>query len=277
MLLGVHCSVAGGVVNAFDEAKTLGIDTFQIFTKNQRQWKEKSIDQAEGHEFQQRQQSEGVAVTFSHSSYLINLASGRPDLLDKSYRAIVGELQRCDALGLSFAVLHPGSAKDLGEEKAIQSIADQLNKAFAATPDGRAKIALENTAGQGASIGRSFEQLQAIAERIEDKSRIGFCFDTCHAYAAGYDIRTKTGFEETMAEWDKIIGLDHLTCLHLNDSKGELGSHLDRHEHIGHGALGEEPFRQIMQRFPNIPKVIETPKKDDWDQRNLQLLRSFVD
>lgn len=276
MLLGVHCSVAGGLLNAFDEADTLGINTFQIFTKNQRQWKEKVIEPAEGDLFKEKQAHQGVQVTFSHATYLINLASGKPDLLEKSYNAIKGELQRCDALGLAFTVLHPGSAKDLGEEKAIQSIADQINRVFIELPDGTAKIALENTAGQGASIGRSFEQLAAIAERVEQKDRIGFCFDTCHAFAAGYDIRTKTGFEEAMADWDRVIGLEHLICLHLNDSKGDLASHLDRHEHIGYGKLGEEPFSQIMQRFPDVPKVVETPKKDDWDERNLALLRSLA-
>ncbi len=276
MLLGVHCSVAGGLINAFDEADALGINTFQIFTKNQRQWKEKVIEPAEGDLFKEKQAHQGVQVTFSHATYLINLASGKPDLLEKSYNAIKGELQRCDALGLAFTVLHPGSAKDLGEEKAIQSIADQINRVFIELPDGTAKIALENTAGQGASIGRSFEQLAAIAERVEEKDRIGFCFDTCHAFAAGYDIRTQAGFEDAMADWDKIIGLEHLICLHLNDSKGDLASHLDRHEHIGYGKLGEEPFRQIMQRFPDVPKVVETPKKDDWDERNLALLRSLA-
>lgn len=276
MLLGVHCSVAGGLINAFEEAESLGINTFQIFTKNQRQWKEKTIVPSEGNLFKKKQNHQGVQVTFSHATYLINLASGKPDLLEKSYQAIKGELQRCDALGLAFTVLHPGSAKDLGEDKAIQSIADQINRAFTELPKGTAKIALENTAGQGASIGRNFEQLAAIAEQVEDKDRIGFCFDTCHAFAAGYDIRTQTGFEETMAGWDREIGLDKLICLHLNDSKGDLGSHLDRHEHIGYGKLGEEPFKQIMQRFPDVPKVVETPKKEDWDERNLALLRSFA-
>lgn len=268
--------MAGGLLHAFEEAETLGINTFQIFTKNQRQWMEKTIDTAEGQLFKKQQAHQGVQVTFSHSSYLINLASGNPELLEKSYQAIQGELERCHTLGLAFAVLHPGSAKDLGVEKAIQSIADQLNRAFAATPDSRVKIALENTAGQGASIGRSFEQLAAIAERVEDKDRLGYCFDTCHAFAAGYDIRTRTGLEDTLAEWDRVIGLEQLICLHLNDSKGDLGSHLDRHEHIGYGQLGEEPFRQLVQRFPGVPKVVETPKKDDWDERNLALLRSFA-
>lgn len=276
MLLGVHCSVAGGLHHAFDEANELGINTFQIFTKNQRQWKEKIILPKEATDFRARQVAQQVQVTFSHSTYLINLASGNPELLAKSYAAIVGELQRCDTLGLAFTVLHPGSAKDLGEAGGIQSIADQLNKAFAATKGSRVKVALENTAGQGASIGRSFEQLAAIAALIEDSDRIGFCFDTCHAFAAGYDIRTKTGFEDTMAHWDKTIGLDRLSCLHLNDSKGALGSHLDRHEHIGYGQLGDEPFRQIMQQFPAVPKVVETPKKDDWDSINLNRLRSFT-
>lgn len=275
MLLGVHCSVSGGVVNAFSEAGTLGIDTFQIFTKNQRQWKEKQFEKAEADIFRETQKKQNVKITFSHSSYLINLASGRDDLLQKSTKAITGELQRCHDLGLAFTVLHPGSGKDRGEPGAIESIAAQLKQALSATSDSSVKVLLENMAGQGQVIGKNFEQLRQIYD-IVGSNRIGFCYDTCHAFAAGYDIRTKTGFEDCMAEWDKVIGLERLNCLHLNDSKGDLGSNLDRHEHIGHGKIGDVPFREIMQRFPDIPKVIETPKVDDWDATNIKKLRSFV-
>ncbi len=275
MLIGVHCSVSRGVINAFDEAKKLGIDTFQIFTKNQRQWKEKSFSEEESEAFRNRKKAEGVKLIFSHSSYLINLASGSPELLHKSREAILGEVQRCHALGLSFTVLHPGSARDLGEEKAIESIARSLRQTLDATPDSEVKILLENTAGQGMTIGGEFRHLKEIYERVES-DRIGFCFDTCHAFAAGYDIRTRAGLEDTLAEWDRVVGLDKLHCLHLNDSKGKLGSHLDRHEHIGLGEIGEVPFSILVKRFPEIPKVFETPKKDDWDEKNLAKLRSFL-
>ena len=277
MLLGVHCSVAGGLLNAFTEAAQLGIDTFQMFTQNQRQWGNKVITDSEGNEFRAAQQASDIAITFSHSSYLINLASGKDDLLEKSTKTLCGEVERCTALGLAFTVLHPGSAKDLGEEGAIISIAQQLNTVIRQTPDSTVRILLENTAGQGASIGRNFQQLQSIYQRIESKNRIGFCIDTCHAFAAGYDIRTAGGFEDMMAEFDGLLGLDKLYCLHLNDSKGDCGSKLDRHDHIGHGKLGLEPFRKAMQQFAHIPKVVETAKVDDWDEKNLELLRSLID
>lgn len=275
MLLGVHCSIAGGLENAFVEAKELGINTFQIFTKNQRQWKEKEIDPKEGKSFQRTQSDSNVQVAFSHSMYLINLASGNPELLEKLLNGITGELKRCEALGLAFTVLHPGSAKDRGEEESIKTIAEQLKKALKATEGDKAKVLLENTAGQGATIGRNFDQLKQIYDLVES-DRIGFCFDTCHAFSAGFDIRTKDGIEDTLGKWDKIISLKNLNCLHLNDSKGKLGSNLDRHEHIGHGEIGETAFAYIMQNFPDIPKVIETPKDDDWDEKNLAKLRSLA-
>ena len=275
MLLGVHCSIAGGLENAFDEAKELGINTFQIFTKNQRQWKEKEIDSKEGKSFQKTQSDSDVKVAFSHSMYLINLASGNPELIEKSYNAITGELRRCEALGLKFTVLHPGSAKDRGIDGAIESIAKQLKKALKATEGNKAMVLLENMAGQGSTVGDNFEHLKRIYDLIES-DRVGFCFDTCHAFAAGFDIRTKDGIEDTLAKWDKVIGLKKLNCLHLNDSKGKLGSNLDRHQHIGEGEIGDVPFAYLMKNFPDIPKVIETPKDDDWDEKNLAKLRSLA-
>lgn len=275
MLLGVHCSVAGGLENAFTEARELSINTFQIFTKNQRQWKEKEIDPAEGKSFQETQSKSDIQVAFSHSMYLINLASGNPELIEKSLQAITGELRRCEKLGLAFTVLHPGSAKDRGIDGAIESIAGQLRKALKATEGDKAKVLLENMAGQGSTVGDNFEHLKRIYDIVES-DRVGFCFDTCHAFAAGFDIRTKDGIEDTLSQWDKIIGLDRLNCLHLNDSKGKLGSNLDRHQHIGKGEIGDTPFAYLMNQFPDIPKVIETPKVDDWDQKNLAKLRSFV-
>ena len=275
MLLGVHCSIRGGLHNAFHEAESLGIDTFQVFTKNQRQWKERIIDTQEKSKFLDDYKTSRIKMVFSHASYLINLASNDDVLWECSVRALIGEVQRCRDLGLAFTIVHPGSAKELSEQKGIKKIIMALKTILHATKNSTVKILLENTAGQGTSIGYRFEHLKQIMDGV-DSSSIGMCFDTCHAFAAGYDIRTKGGFETTMEELDNIIGLKHLHAIHLNDSKGELGSSLDRHEHIGKGKLGLEPFRQIMNRFTHIPKVIETPKKDAMDVVNLEILRGLI-
>ena len=275
MLLGVHCSASGGIINAFDEARSLGINTFQIFTKNQRQWREKVIDEEEGRAFRQRQKDQNVKIIFSHSSYLINSAAMDIALHEKSLNALTGELQRCDQTGLAFTVLHPGAAKEQNPEMAMEQVAKTLTQALKNTSSSNVKIALENTAGQGTTLGRSFEELKNIADQV-DSDRIVFCFDTCHAFSAGYDIRSESGIKDTLAEWDEIIGLNRLAAFHLNDSKGGLGSNIDRHENIGFGEIGDLPFKYIMQNFPNIPKVIETPKEDGWDEKNLDRLRSFI-
>ena len=275
MLLGVHCSIRGGLHNAFYEAESLGIDTFQVFTKNQRQWKEKIIDTEEKSTFLDSYKTSRVKMIFSHASYLINLASNDDTLWECSVRALIDEVQRCHDLGLEFTILHPGSAKGFGEQKGMKKIVKALKTTIHATKNSTVKILLENTAGQGSSIGYRFEHLRQILRGV-NSPRIGVCFDTCHAFAAGYDIRTKCGFEETMEELDNIVGLKNLHAIHMNDSKGELGSNLDRHEHIGKGKLGLEPFRQIMNRFTHIPKVIETPKKDNMDVVNLEILRGLI-
>ena len=263
MLLGVHCSIKGGLHNAFHEAESLGIDTFQVFTKNQRQWKEKIIDTEEKSTFLNTYKTSHVKMIFSHASYLINLASKDDALWEHSIKALVCEVRRCHDLELEFTIVHPGSAKELSKEDGIKKIIAALKTTLHATENSTVKILLENTAGQGTSIGCRFEHLRQILDGVYSP-RIGVCFDTCHAFAAGYDIRTKGGFEATIEEMDNSIGLRHLQAIHLNDSKGELGSKRDRHEHIGKGKLGLEPFRQIMNRFTHIPKVIETPKRIIW-------------
>ena len=275
MLLGVHCSIKGGLHNAFYEAESLGIDTFQVFTKNQRQWKEKIIDTEEKSRFLNTYKTSRVKMIFSHASYLINLASNDDTLWECSVKALIGEVQRCHELGLDFTILHPGSAKELGEQKGIKKIITALKTTLHATKNSTVKILLENTAGQGTCIGYRFQHLKQIIDGV-NSSRIGVCFDTCHAFAAGYDIRTKCGFETTMEELDNIVGLKNLHAIHMNDSRGALGSNLDRHEHIGNGKLGLEPFRQIMNTFTHIPKVIETPKKDNMDVVNLEILRGLI-
>lgn len=275
MLLGVHCSISGGLRNAFHEARSLGITTFQIFTKNQRQWKEKVVEPAEALQFRSDFEDSGVKTAFSHASYLINLASNEDGLWLRSTEALIGEVRRCDLLGLAFIVLHPGAAKGSGEQEGIERVVKALKAVLQATGDSSVKILLENTAGQGTSIGHTFEHLRQIMDGV-DSGRICLCFDTCHAFAAGYDIRTKSGFEATMERLDRTVGLQHLMAIHLNDSKGDLGSNRDRHEHIGKGKIGVEPFRQIMKQFQHTVKVIETPKEDRMDEVNLRVLRELV-
>ncbi len=273
--LGVHCSVSGGLENAFGEANGLHIDVMQVFTRNQRQWNAKPISDEERIAFQDTWKSSQIKVAFSHCSYLINLAAESDETREKSIAALILEVERCTLLGLSFCILHPGAAGSQTQETAIKKIADGLRQVLDKSSGSNVMILLENTAGQGSSVGGPFENLKQISDLTNSK-RIGYCFDTCHAFAAGFDIRTTKGCEETFAAFDSILGLENLKAFHLNDSKGDLGSHLDRHEHIGKGKLGLEPFRYIMNNFPKIPKVIETEKSDEWDRENLELLKSLI-
>jgi len=275
MMLGVHCSVSGGLENAFDEAQALGTDVMQIFTRNQRQWNAKPVTQDEENAFAAAWKKSTIKVIFSHCSYLINLAAESDETREKSIGALTQEVERCTQLGLSFCVLHPGAAGSQTEDVAIARIADGLKQVLAKTSESEVMVLLENTAGQGSSVGGPFENLRQIKDLV-GSDRIGYCFDTCHAYAAGFDIRTEDGCMTTFAAFDKILGIENLKAFHLNDSKGELGSHLDRHEHIGKGKLGIAPFQYIIRNFPTVPKVIETPKEDDWDTVNLEVLRSLA-
>ncbi|MBA3647254.1 MAG: deoxyribonuclease IV [Chitinophagales bacterium] len=275
MLLGIHCSVAGGLENAFSEAARLNIDTFQLFTRNQRQWKARPVSKEEKRKFSFVWKQSKVKTIFSHCSYLLNPGSANQVILEKTLQALTEEVIRCTELKLSFCVMHPGTAGTQSKEEAMLKIAAGIKQVLQATHKSKVIIALENTAAQGSSVGGTFENLKFIYENV-GSSRIGFCFDTCHAFAAGYDIRTQAGIEETLGSFDKICGLKNLNAFHLNDSKGELRSHLDRHEHIGKGKIGLVPFKYIMKNFPHIPKVIENKTEDGWDMKNLKTLRKMV-
>lgn len=274
MFLGLHCSVSGGLENAFEEAAILGIDAMQIFSRNQRQWNAKPISKEEQFAFVEAAKKSTVKISFSHCSYLINLAAENEEILEKSVKALTHEVERCTQLGLAYCVLHPGAAGSQSFELAIQKIANGLNTVIKNTKDSKVLILLENTAGQGTSVGGSFENLKQIHDLVPG-NRIGYCFDTCHAFAAGYDIRTESGVKETFEKFDEVLGLKNLKVFHLNDSKGDLGTHLDRHENIAKGKLGLIPFKYIMNNFKSTPKVIETPKEEDWDKINIELLRSL--
>ncbi len=275
MMLGVHCSVSGGLQNAFNEAASLGIDVFQIFTRNQRQWKAKPISEEEASLFNSAWKAHPqVKVIFSHASYLINVASADKRLQGISIDALTQEVTRCQSLGLSFTVLHPGAAGEHTEIEAMDRIVGALKEVIAQTSGLKVKILLENTAGQGSHVGYKFEHLNYIMNGV-GSDRIATCFDTCHAFAAGYDLRTTESFNETMSQFDKIVGLKYINVSHLNDSKGDIGSRIDRHEHIGKGKIGAQCFKLMMHKFSHIPKVLETNKEDNMDKVNLTLLRGF--
>ena len=280
-LLGAHLSIAKGLHNALYEAKALGCTAVQIFTQSASTWKQRVLKQEEIRVFEQAKIKTGIKAIASHTSYLINLAGYENKKHGMSLHVLKQELVRSSMLGIPFVVLHPGSHMGKGEKEGINRIAESINDIFAKIPEIRSRLLLETTAGQGSSIGHTFEQLASILDLIENKEKMGICLDTCHIFAAGYDIRDIKSYRKTINLFDKIIGIKHLYLIHLNDSKKELGSKVDRHEHIGQGFIGVKAFECFMndKRFKNIPKIIETPKENancDWDKTNLNKLRAMV-
>jgi len=278
LLLGAHMSIGGGVHLSLIRGAELGCTAIQIFTKSARGWYAKPIPKEDVLAFKENVKKTGIWPVVAHTSYLIDLGTPDPERLQKSRDSLVVELERAELLGIPCLVLHPGSHLGKGEDEGIKRIAESLNLVHERTKGFRVKIALETTAGQGTNLGYRFEQIARMIELTEEDDRLVVCYDTCHTFAAGYDIRTREGYERTFAEFDEIIGLNRLRVFHLNDSKGDLGSRLDRHIHIGEGKLGVEPFRMLLNdpRFYDLPFIIETPKEDDWDRRNLELLRSLA-
>ncbi|MFN8593090.1 MAG: deoxyribonuclease IV [Thermomicrobiales bacterium] len=278
--LGAHMSIAGGHAQAIDRATTCEMTACQIFTKNANQWNAKPIDPAAAETFRARLAESAVGQVVAHDSYLINLASPDDALRERSIGAFQDELERCHLLGVPWLVSHPGAHMTSGVSAGAKRVADAINLIYDRRPDLKVTVLLETTAGQGTTLGRSFEELAEILASVEDQSRVGICFDTCHVYAAGYDIRDETGYDATMRTFDETIGLARLRVFHFNDSKKGLGSRVDRHAHIGAGELGIEPFRRILNdpRFAQRPGILETPKDDDPadDQRNMATLRSLV-
>ena len=277
---GAHMSTAGGVSNAFDRAESVGCDTMQIFTRNNNRWGTKPLDEKEIDRWHTRWRSSNVQPVVSHASYLINLASSDDTLWNKSIDAFVDELERAEVLGLLGVVLHPGSPKNDGESYGISRIAQALDICHQRTEGYNTLTLLETTAGTGSHLGYRFEQLGAMRKAVSMPDRVAICFDTCHVFAAGYELRTRDGYVKTMDEFDRHIGLNLLRCFHFNDSKFDLGSRKDRHEHIGKGYIGLDGFRNIIHdsRFQQIPMILETPKSKDLheDKENLAVLRSLV-
>jgi deoxyribonuclease-4 len=280
-LLGAHFSIAKGLHNALREAVSYKCNTLQMFTKNATIWKERFLNDEEIKRFHQTAADSGIQKIASHTSYLINLAAVEKKKHAMACEALKQELIRSSQLSLSFVILHPGSHMGKGEEEGMAKITDSINQIFDETPDVITRLLLETTAGQGSGVGSRFDHLACIMDRVTQKHRIGICLDTCHIFAAGYDIRTKASYRKTMRQFDSIIGLNHLYLIHLNDSKRELGSRVDRHMHIGKGCIGLDAFRYLMndKKLWNIPKIIETQKTTegkDWDRINLERLRSLV-
>lgn len=265
--IGAHVSASGGVENAPVNAHQIGAKAFALFTKNQRQWSAAPLTKESIALFKQRCEEYGysAAQILPHDSYLINLGNPEKEALEKSRNAFLDEMQRCELLGLDRLNFHPGSSlKKISDEECLGIIAESINMALDKTRGVCAVI--ENTAGQGSNLGYTFEQLAYIISRVEDKSRVGVCIDTCHAFAAGYDIRSESGFQETFEHFSHVIGFNYLKGMHLNDSKKDVGSHVDRHEDIGKGELGIIPFRLLMHdaRFDGLPLVLETPDEERW-------------
>ena len=267
--LGAHVSASGGVENAPVNASKIGAKAFALFTKNQKQWSSSPLSLESIKRF--RQNCEKLDYKpfqiLPHDSYLINLGHPEKESLEKSRAAFLDEMQRCEQLGLDRLNFHPGShLKMISEEESLSKIAESINIVLNKTKGVTAVI--ENTAGQGSNLGHKFEQLRYIIDKVEDKSRVGVCIDTCHAFTAGYNLKTPEGFSDTFDRFGKIVGFNYLRGMHINDSKKELSTRVDRHENIGKGFMGEEVFRMLMNddRFDNIPLILDTPEESLWEE-----------
>jgi deoxyribonuclease IV len=288
MRIGAHMSVAGGVSKAVARARLHGCEALQIFTKNASQWKGKPLDPAEVNAFRSALAEVDVRPVVSHASYLINMATTSPALQEQSSAALADELERADQLGLLGVVIHPGTCTAGTEEDALRLVAESIRTALKTRPRRKVMVLLEHTAGQGRTVGHRFEHLAIILEHLDGAPRVGVCLDTCHLLAAGYDITTEAGYRDTFEAFDRLVGLDRLKVFHGNDSKKPCGSRVDRHEHIGDGCLGVEPFRRLLRdpRFADLPMLIETAKSrsaerpnqivtDPFDEKNLTALRTL--
>jgi deoxyribonuclease-4 len=279
LLAGAHMSIAGGIYRAFERGARANCTTIQVFLKNSNRWEAKPLMEKDQVLFRQAQSMHQIHPILAHDSYLINLASPDDRLYLKSIKAFIEELKRAAFLGIPYLVLHPGAHTGSGVEAGLSRVVHALNQAMN-TVAPSVMILLENTAGQGSCLGCRFEHLADILERIDDAERVGVCLDTCHLFAAGYDIRTEKGYRDTIREFDRLVGIDSIRAFHVNDSKKDLGSRVDRHCHIGQGFMGLEAFRCLVndRRFTKIPKILETPKGPDLeeDRMNLATLESLV-
>ena len=278
---GTHASASGGVHKALQRTVDVGATSCQIFSKNERQWIAKPLDPGVVEAFHAERERTGITQMVIHDSYLINLASPKDDIHQKSMAAFTDELERAQTLNIDYLVTHPGAHTGSGFEAGITKFAESLNRIFDSLADNQTVVCLETTAGQGTTLGRTFEEIAAIIDGVEDKSRVGVCFDTCHTFAAGYDLQSYDSTVKVFDEFDRVIGLNYLRVLHLNDSKQPFGSNKDRHDHIGKGLIGLEAFRAIVNdpRLSGLPGILETEKNDsgEYDRMNLETLRGLVE
>lgn len=281
--LGAHVSISGGLHTAFEKAKALGCTCMQIFTRNNLQWKARPITAEARRLFLSERLRHAINPVVAHTNYMINLASPLEETWKKSLNCFFEEIQRVIDLEIPYLVLHPGNHMGSGEESGESSVALALNMAFERYPSWKGQVLLETTAGQGTSLGYTFQGLRRISDAVTCTDRVGFCLDSCHIFAAGYDIRSAQSYKRTMAEFGRCLGFDRLHVVHLNDSKGELAKRIDRHDHIGKGALGLDVFRHFLhdRRLENVHFIIETPKgknrkETDYDDINLKILRSLI-
>lgn len=279
--LGAHMSIAGGLDKALDRAVEVGSDAVQIFTANQRQWKGREISDEEVRTFKARQRETGIWPVVSHNSYLINLASPKDDLWEKSIAAQRAEMERCERLGIPYIVAHPGAHTGSGRDAGIQRIIAAFDRLHSDLPGYQVMTLLETTAGQGTTIGGQFEDLMEILDGVKETDRLGVCLDTCHTFVAGYDCRSADTYGEFMTVFDQLLGIERIKALHFNDSKGAFESKRDRHDYIGHGEIGIEGFRNFMndERLCGIAGLLETDKSEDLheDREAIELLRSLVE
>ncbi len=279
--LGAHESIAGGLYRALERAASVGCDSMQMWVKNSRQWMAPPLDEEVISRFKATEAETGIRPIVAHAAYLINIASPKTGLRQRSIASLIAEATRCEQLGIPYLVLHPGAHTGAGVDEGIALAARSLGEVHAATEGFRLRILLETMAGQGTVLGRTFEELLRIIEATPQGERLGICFDTCHVFAAGYELRTPEGYEATMQAFDTTLGLARLKVIHLNDSRNPLGSRKDRHEHIGQGYLGETPFRYLLHdaRVDGLPGILETPKSADLheDRENLATLRRLAE
>ena len=277
-LLGGHVSASGGIRNAPERARAATCDCMQIFSKNQMQWESKALDLDDAEQYKVNMAAHGVKETVIHDSYLINLASPDKGLLKRSREAFLDEVVRAKHLGVRNLIFHPGAHMGAGEQAGLRRVADSLNWVRGESGTKDVCFVLEITAGQGTLLGHSFEQLAKVMDMLDDQKDAGVCFDTCHAYAAGYDVKSRQGYEKTFELFDEVLGVERMRAMHLNDSKGKQGSHLDRHMQIGEGFLGLECFSHFMNddRWDGIPMVLETPEGEKRYKQELKALRSLV-
>lgn len=279
--LGAHMSIAGGVDKALLRGQEIGCDAIQIFTKNNNQWRAKPLTEEDIGAYKTNRNTTGIGPILAHDSYLINIACPKKDLYEKSLEALRIEVTRAAALEIPYLIIHPGAHLGSGEAEGIKRVVEALDTILEGAQASPVMICLETTAGQGSSLGYRFEHLAAIRGTVKQSGRLGICVDTCHIFAAGYEIRGRTAYEQTLRQLDTMVGLDHVTCIHVNDSHRELGSRVDRHAHIGQGQIGLEGFRLLVNdpRLRHIPMILETPKGADpvaADRRNLAVLRSLL-